>query len=226
MLLYSACSATCVSEVDLSTDTVRCRRSPAGAVPRSGSTLQTRSVSRLNAPVVHDSTSNIAPFDFTKDCTSIFTKDCTSFPVPHFIQKCKEMGTASKSRRVRDVPVQDVGAADQLFATLDTKIRSAQIGGGESVLLVDTVGFIQGLPLSLVAAFQATLDEATQAHLLVRPLPCFVWYPRPGFTPFNPNRVQHVTAASSYILFASCLYFELQTSVIVWRTAHDQRVLG
>lgn len=66
--------------------------------------------------------------------------------------------------------VQDVGAADQLFATLDTKIRRAQIGGGESVLLVDTVGFIQGLPLSLVAAFQATLDEATQAHLLVRSL--------------------------------------------------------
>lgn len=166
MLLCSACSATCVSEVVLSTHTVRCRRLPAGAVLRSGSTLQTRSASRLNALVVHDSTSNIAQIDFTKDCTS--------FHVPRFIRKRKEMGTASKRRRVREsaaVPVQDVGAADQLFATLDTKIRSAQIGGGESVLLVDTVGFIQGLPLSLVAAFQATLDEATQAHLLVRPLP-------------------------------------------------------
>lgn len=63
--------------------------------------------------------------------------------------------------------LQDVGAADQLFATLDTKIRKAEIWHGESVLLVDTVGFIQGLPLGLVAAFQATLDEATQAALLV-----------------------------------------------------------
>ena len=62
---------------------------------------------------------------------------------------------------------QDVGAADKLFATLDTKIRRAATVHGQPFLLVDTVGFIQGLPLQLVAAFQATLDEALEADLVV-----------------------------------------------------------
>lgn len=75
-------------------------------------------------------------------------------------------GTVKRWRGFRCL--QDVGAADQMFATLDTKIRRAEIHHGQSVLLVDTVGFIQGLPLNLVSAFQATLDEATQADLLVR----------------------------------------------------------
>ena len=65
--------------------------------------------------------------------------------------------------------VQDVGAADRLFATVDTKIRRAATLHGRSFLLVDTVGFIQGLPLQLVAAFQATLDEALEADLVVSP---------------------------------------------------------
>jgi GTPase len=65
------------------------------------------------------------------------------------------------------VLAQDVGAADKLFATLDTKIRRAQTAQGQSFLMVDTVGFIQGLPLQLVAAFQATLDEALLADIVV-----------------------------------------------------------
>lgn len=67
---------------------------------------------------------------------------------------------------------QDLGAADKLFATLDTKVRRAETQG-QPFLLVDTVGFIQGLPLQLVAAFQATLDEALQADLVV----CLSWDP-------------------------------------------------
>lgn len=65
---------------------------------------------------------------------------------------------------------QDVGAADKLFATLDTKVRRTEMMQGQPFLVVDTVGFIQGLPLQLVAAFQATLDEALQADLVVRAL--------------------------------------------------------
>lgn len=65
--------------------------------------------------------------------------------------------------------MQEAGADEKMFATLDTKIRRAEISPSDRVLLVDTVGFIQGLPLNLVAAFQATLDEATQADLLVCP---------------------------------------------------------
>jgi GTP-binding protein HflX len=59
-------------------------------------------------------------------------------------------------------------AADQLFATLDTTTRSvwlAQLGG--SVSLSDTVGFIRDLPHKLVEAFEATLQEAADADLLL-----------------------------------------------------------
>lgn len=59
-------------------------------------------------------------------------------------------------------------AADQLFATLDTTTRQLYLGeAGRSVSLSDTVGFIRDLPHGLVDAFQATLQEATEADLLL-----------------------------------------------------------
>ena len=58
-------------------------------------------------------------------------------------------------------------AADQLFATLDTTTRRLYIAGAGQVVLSDTVGFIRDLPHTLVAAFQATLEETTQADLLL-----------------------------------------------------------
>ena len=51
--------------------------------------------------------------------------------------------------------------------TLDPLVRRARLGGGQDVLLVDTVGFIQKLPHQLVAAFRATLEEVTEADLLL-----------------------------------------------------------
>ncbi len=58
--------------------------------------------------------------------------------------------------------------ADQLFATLDTTTRSLFIeGAGRSVSLSDTVGFIRDLPHKLVEAFEATLQEAADADLLL-----------------------------------------------------------
>ena len=62
-------------------------------------------------------------------------------------------------------------AADQLFATLDTTTRQLYLGDkegrGRSVSLSDTVGFIRDLPHTLVDAFEATLQEAAQADLLL-----------------------------------------------------------
>ncbi|HET9642598.1 MAG TPA: GTPase HflX [Burkholderiaceae bacterium] len=59
-------------------------------------------------------------------------------------------------------------AADQLFATLDTTTRSLYLDhAGRSVSLSDTVGFIRDLPHKLVEAFQATLQEAAEADLLL-----------------------------------------------------------
>ncbi|MDD0837252.1 GTPase HflX [Curvibacter sp. HBC61] len=59
-------------------------------------------------------------------------------------------------------------AADQLFATLDTTTRQLYLGeAGRSVSLSDTVGFIRDLPHGLIDAFQATLQEAADADLLL-----------------------------------------------------------
>ncbi len=59
-------------------------------------------------------------------------------------------------------------AADQLFATLDTTTRQLYLeDAGRSVSLSDTVGFIRDLPHSLVEAFEATLQEAADADLLL-----------------------------------------------------------
>jgi GTP-binding protein HflX len=59
-------------------------------------------------------------------------------------------------------------AADQLFATLDTTTRQLYLEDvGRSVSLSDTVGFIRDLPHKLVEAFEATLQEAAEADLLL-----------------------------------------------------------
>ncbi|MGZ1741950.1 GTPase HflX [Staphylococcus argenteus] len=57
---------------------------------------------------------------------------------------------------------------DQLFATLDPKTRQIQINNGFNLIISDTVGFIQKLPTTLIAAFKSTLEEAKGADLLVR----------------------------------------------------------
>ena len=59
-------------------------------------------------------------------------------------------------------------AADQLFATLDTTTRQLYLGeAGSSASVSDTVGFIRDLPHGLIDAFQATLQEAADADLLL-----------------------------------------------------------
>ncbi len=81
-------------------------------------------------------------------------------------------------------------AADQLFATLDTTTRQLYLGdAGCSVSLSDTVGFIRDLPHGLVDAFQATLQEAVDADLLLH----VVDAARPDF-PEQMAEVQRVLA--------------------------------
>lgn len=60
-----------------------------------------------------------------------------------------------------------VFAADQLFATLDTTSRKLWIAEAGNIVISDTVGFIRELPHSLVDAFHATLEAATDADLLL-----------------------------------------------------------
>jgi GTP-binding protein HflX len=56
---------------------------------------------------------------------------------------------------------------DRLFATIDPRVRRAELGDGTLVTVADTVGFIRKLPHHLVASFRATLAEATLAQVVV-----------------------------------------------------------
>lgn len=74
---------------------------------------------------------------------------------------------AGKSTLLNILTSADVYAHDQLFATLDPTTRKLTLPNQQTVLLTDTVGFIQKLPHQLVAAFRATLEEVLQADLLL-----------------------------------------------------------
>jgi GTPase len=72
-----------------------------------------------------------------------------------------------KSSILRALTGADVFVEDRLFATLDPSTRAVEVAAGARVLLTDTVGFIRKLPHHLVASFRATLEEATNADLLL-----------------------------------------------------------
>jgi len=74
---------------------------------------------------------------------------------------------AGKSTLLNNLSNSDVYVADQLFATLDPTTRRVELPGGQTVLFTDTVGFIQKLPTELVAAFRATLEEISEADVLL-----------------------------------------------------------
>ncbi|TCP97704.1 GTP-binding protein HflX [Cricetibacter osteomyelitidis] len=74
---------------------------------------------------------------------------------------------AGKSTLFNALTQADVYAADQLFATLDPTLRRLQIQDVGTTILADTVGFIRHLPHDLVSAFKSTLQETTEAALLL-----------------------------------------------------------
>lgn len=74
---------------------------------------------------------------------------------------------AGKSTLFNTVTGENVLAEDKLFATLDSTTRRVNLPQNQTILLSDTVGFIKKLPHQLVAAFKATLEEVTEADLLL-----------------------------------------------------------
>ena len=74
---------------------------------------------------------------------------------------------AGKSTLFNSLTHAQAYVADQLFATLDATTRKMFIPDRGPLVLSDTVGFIRDLPHTLVAAFQATLEETVQADLLL-----------------------------------------------------------
>jgi len=74
---------------------------------------------------------------------------------------------AGKSTLFNKLTGADIYTADQLFATLDPTLRNCQLANSNEIVLADTVGFIRHLPHELVAAFKSTLQEASEADLLL-----------------------------------------------------------
>lgn len=82
---------------------------------------------------------------------------------------------AGKSTIFNRLTSSDVYVADQLFATLDPTLRRLSLPalpGIDSIVLADTVGFIRHLPHDLVEAFRSTLEETSQANLLLHVIDC------------------------------------------------------
>jgi GTP-binding protein HflX len=72
-----------------------------------------------------------------------------------------------KSTLLRALTDADVLVEDKLFATLDPTTRKFVLPNKQSILLIDTVGFIRKIPHLLVASFKSTLEEAAQADILL-----------------------------------------------------------
>jgi GTP-binding protein HflX len=75
---------------------------------------------------------------------------------------------AGKSSLINRLTGADVLAYDKLFATLDSTTRKLPLPNGREATLTDTVGFIQKLPTNLVEAFKSTLDEISEADLILQ----------------------------------------------------------
>ena len=74
---------------------------------------------------------------------------------------------AGKSTLMKALSGTDVFIQNQLFATLDTTIRSVELDKAHNILLSDTVGFIRKLPHNLIASFRSTLMEVIESNLIL-----------------------------------------------------------
>jgi GTPase len=87
--------------------------------------------------------------------------------VPYPVVALVGYTNAGKSTLFNRLTRATVTAEDMLFATLDPTMRRLELPSGKTVILSDTVGFISDLPTHLVAAFRATLEEVTEADIVV-----------------------------------------------------------
>ncbi|HUH86046.1 MAG TPA: GTPase HflX [Stellaceae bacterium] len=87
--------------------------------------------------------------------------------VPYPVVALVGYTNAGKSTLFNRLTRAAVVAEDKLFATLDPTMRGLPLPSGRRAILSDTVGFVSDLPTHLVAAFRATLEEVTEADLVV-----------------------------------------------------------
>ncbi len=87
--------------------------------------------------------------------------------VPYPVVALVGYTNAGKSTLFNRLARAEVFTGAQLFATLDPTMRRVRLASGLEMILSDTVGFISELPTDLVAAFRATLEEVTEADLIL-----------------------------------------------------------
>jgi len=87
--------------------------------------------------------------------------------VPYPVVALVGYTNAGKSTLFNRLTRAEVVAQNTLFATLDPTMRRLPLPSGRQAILSDTVGFVSDLPTHLVAAFRATLEEVTEADLIV-----------------------------------------------------------
>ncbi|WP_096435316.1 GTPase HflX [Alteribacter populi] len=112
---------------------------------------------------------------------------------------------AGKSTLLHQLSKAEILVEDQLFATLDPTTKRIKLPSGMNVLLTDTVGFIQQLPTTLVAAFRSTLEEVKEADLILHVVDAA-----------NPDFVNHEKTVSD-------LLRELDASTIPMLLVYNKR---
>ncbi|XP_024975630.1 GTP-binding protein At3g49725, chloroplastic isoform X3 [Cynara cardunculus var. scolymus] len=107
---------------------------------------------------------------------------------------------------------------NRMFATVDTKVRNVILPSGKKVLLSDTVGFISDLPVQLVDAFHATLEEVAEADLLVHVLDSSA-----------PNRDEQKESVLQVLQQIGVSNEKLQNMIEVWNKIdleHDETAIN
>ncbi|XP_052196783.1 GTP-binding protein At3g49725, chloroplastic [Diospyros lotus] len=122
---------------------------------------------------------------------------------------------AGKSTLVSALSNSDLYSDDRLFATVDPKLRSVILPSGRKVLFSDTVGFISDLPVQLVEAFHATLEEVVEADLLVHVLDSNA-----------PNLDEHREIVLQVLKQIGVLEEKLQSMIEVWNKIDIQEEVG
>ncbi|KAE8649266.1 GTP-binding protein At3g49725, chloroplastic [Cucumis sativus] len=112
---------------------------------------------------------------------------------------------AGKSTLVSALSDNDLYSDSRLFATVDPRLRSVFLPSGRKVVLSDTVGFISDLPVQLVEAFHATLEEVVEADLLVHVVDCTA-----------PNLDEHRSTVLQVLQQIGVSKMKLQDMVEVW----------
>ncbi|KAK9902538.1 hypothetical protein M0R45_001475 [Rubus argutus] len=122
---------------------------------------------------------------------------------------------AGKSTLVSTLSHSDLYSDSRLFATVDPRLRSVLLPSGRKVLVSDTVGFISDLPVQLVEAFHATLEEVVEADLLVHVLDCTA-----------PNLEEHRSTVLEVLEQIGVSKEKLENMIEVWNKIDNEEQDG